>query len=130
MWEFGDYGSILVLAKSGALSSSASLGRASSDFEPIASTCSDEDATDRVLYSTDEGLNWKAHDFGERLFIKSIQTIPQDTSRKFLLFGHRPSKPEESVSVFVDFSALTSRQCASLAVSRCRVNLSHPLLLS
>jgi hypothetical protein len=33
LWEFGDYGSILIIAN-------------------------DEDATDHVLYTTDEGLTW------------------------------------------------------------------------
>ncbi|KAL7415743.1 hypothetical protein BDY24DRAFT_337902 [Mrakia frigida] len=86
LWEFGDYGSILVIAN-------------------------DEDATDHVLYTTDEGLNWKEYNFGERIFVRSIQTVPSDTSRKFLLFGTRPQKPEATVSIHLDFSALTSKKC-------------------
>lgn len=74
---------------------------------------SDEDATDHVLYTTDEGLNWKEYNFGERIFVSSIQTVPTDTSRKFLLFGTRPSKPEATVSIHLDFSALTSKKCES-----------------
>ncbi|CDZ97982.1 Sortilin and related receptors [Phaffia rhodozyma] len=86
LWEFGDYGSILIIAN-------------------------DEEATDHVLYTTDEGLNWKEYSFGERLRISQIQTVPSDTSRKFLLYGTRGAKPDETVAVHIDFSALTARKC-------------------
>jgi hypothetical protein len=75
---------------------------------------SDEDATDHVLYTTDEGINWKEYNFGERIFVNSIRTVPADTSRKFLLFGTRPGKPDKTVSVHLDFSALTNKQCQQL----------------
>ncbi|KAF8798604.1 vacuolar protein sorting/targeting protein 10 [Phlegmacium glaucopus] len=86
LWEFGDSGSIVVMAN-------------------------DEEPTDHVLYSTDEGLTWREYQFTqERMRVKSIVTVPSDTSRKFILFGdyHRSLG---SIAVHLDFSALTSRQC-------------------
>lgn len=67
--------------------------------------------TSEILYSTNEGLSWSTYDFGETLHIASIQTVPSDTSRKFLLFGSRPRKNHETVTVYVDFSSLTTRKC-------------------
>ncbi|KAF8523369.1 Oligoxyloglucan reducing end-specific cellobiohydrolase [Hysterangium stoloniferum] len=86
LWEFGDSGSILVMAN-------------------------DEEPTDHVLFSTDEGLNWNEYQFGERLRVHVIVTVPSDTSRKFILFGTYSSSPGGSVAVHLDFSSLTSRKC-------------------
>lgn len=86
MWEFGDQGSILVLVN-------------------------DEGPTDHVTYTLDEGLTWQEYSFGEKLRIRSIFTVPQDTSRKFILFGYSPQKQDESVAVHLDFSKLTNRKC-------------------
>jgi len=91
MWEFGDSGSVIVIVN-------------------------DEDVTDQVLYSTDEGLSWKSHNFGTTLRVQSIQTVPDDTSRRFLLIGYRYNEPEKSVLVHLDFSAITSRKCKLLVV--------------
>ena len=88
MWEFGDSGSIIVLVN-------------------------DEEATDHVIYSTDEGLNWRSHSFGETLRIRSIQTVPQDTSRKFVLLAIRPGESSRSVLVHLDFSTITQTKCTS-----------------
>jgi photosystem II stability/assembly factor-like uncharacterized protein len=86
MWEFGDSGSVIVIVN-------------------------DEDVTDQVLYSTDEGLSWKSHNFGTSVRVQSIQTVPDDTSRRFMLIGFRNSEPEKSVLVHLDFSAISPRQC-------------------
>jgi hypothetical protein len=86
LWEFGDSGSILVMAN-------------------------DEEPTDHVLFSTDEGLNWREYKFGnEKLRVRSIVTVPSDTSRRFILMGNYP-RSRGSVAVHIDFSALTSKQC-------------------
>jgi hypothetical protein len=88
LWEFGDSGSILVMAN-------------------------DEEPTDYVLYSTDEGLSWKEYKFnekGDKMRVRSIVTVPSDTSRKFILLGELP-KNRGSVAVQIDFTSLTSRQC-------------------
>jgi hypothetical protein len=87
LWEFGDSGSVLVMAN-------------------------DEEPTDHVLFSTDEGLNWREYKFGdEPTRIKSIVTVPSDTSRRFILMGETPRRPFESVAIHLDFSALTLKQC-------------------
>lgn len=86
MWEFGDQGSILVLVN-------------------------DEAPTDHVVYTTDEGLNWKEYYFGESIRVRSIFTVPQDTSRKFILFGQSPQQQDKTVAIHLDFSKLTNRKC-------------------
>lgn len=94
LWEFGDSGSILVMAN-------------------------DEEPTDHVLFTTDEGLNWREYKFtNEKIRVRSIVTTPSDTSRRFILFGSS-ARSRSSVAVHIDFSSLTSLQCACL-----------PLLLS
>lgn len=85
-WEFGDQGSIIVLVN-------------------------DEEPTDEVLFSLNEGLKWESFNFGERLRIKSILTVPEDTHRKFLLLGDVPGAQSKTVGVHLDFSALTTRKC-------------------
>lgn len=86
MWEFGDSGSVLVIVN-------------------------DEEATDHVLYSLDEGLSWREYAFGEKLRVHSIQTVPQDTSRRFILVGQRPGARAKKVVVHLDFSAITQTRC-------------------
>jgi hypothetical protein len=89
LWEFGDSGSILVMVN-------------------------DEQTTDYILFSTDEGLNWREYKFtDEKIRVRSIVTVPSDTSRRFILFGNYVGFPT-SVAVHVDFSALTSLMCACL----------------
>lgn len=90
MWEFGDSGSVIVL-------------------------CNDEEATDHILYTTDEGLTWSEYSFDETLRINQILTTPTETSRKFMLTGKRPNDPDtKSVIVHLDFSRITQRKCKPL----------------
>ncbi|KAF5379599.1 hypothetical protein D9757_009216 [Collybiopsis confluens] len=87
LWEFGDSGSILVMAN-------------------------DEEPTDHVLFSTDEGANWREYKFtDDKIRVSAIVTVPSDTSRRFILFGQYPTKQSQSVAVHIDFSALTGRRC-------------------
>ncbi|ODN82335.1 signal sequence binding protein [Cryptococcus wingfieldii CBS 7118] len=86
MWEFGDSGSIVVLVN-------------------------DEEATDHVLYTLDEGLTWQEYAFGSPLRVKTIQTVPDDTSRRFFLIGSSPSNPSSSYLVHLDFSVITQTKC-------------------
>ncbi|WVW85580.1 hypothetical protein I302_107618 [Kwoniella bestiolae CBS 10118] len=86
IWEFGDSGSILVLVN-------------------------DEEATDHILYTTDEGLTWNEYTFGQTLRVKTIQTVPDDTSRRFLLVGNAPGQSDKSILVHLDFSAITNIKC-------------------
>ncbi|OSD04902.1 Oligoxyloglucan reducing end-specific cellobiohydrolase [Trametes coccinea BRFM310] len=87
LWEFGDSGSILVMAN-------------------------DEGPTDHVMFSKDEGLNWREYKFtDEPMRVKAIVTVPSDTSRRFILMGYYPRSKNTAVAVHIDFSALTSRKC-------------------
>lgn len=91
LWEFGDSGSILIMAN-------------------------DEEPTDHVLFSTDEGLNWREYTFtADKMRVRSIVTVPSDTSRKFLLIGNYP-RNSASVVVHVDFSALTHKPCGFFVI--------------
>jgi hypothetical protein len=87
LWEFGDSGSILVMAN-------------------------DEEPTNHVLFSTDEGLTWREYKFGDKMRVRTIVTVTSDTSRRFILLGNYP-RSSASVAVHLDFSALTSKQCES-----------------
>jgi hypothetical protein len=100
LWEFGDSGSILVMAN-------------------------DEEPTDHVLFTTDEGLNWREYKFtNEKVRVRSIVTVPSDTSRRFILLGSYARSPG-SVAVHLDFSALTNLQCSSLASFPCGGGCTH-----
>ncbi|PPQ80721.1 hypothetical protein CVT25_001841 [Psilocybe cyanescens] len=86
LWEFGDSGSILILAN-------------------------DEEPVDFVLFSTDEGLSWKQYKFGdEKMRVRKIVTVPEDTSRKFILMGEY-MRTSGTAIVHIDFSSLTTKQC-------------------
>ncbi|KAH8981343.1 Oligoxyloglucan reducing end-specific cellobiohydrolase [Lactarius akahatsu] len=86
LWEFGDSGSILVMAN-------------------------DEEPTDHVLFTTDEGLSWREYKFSdEKIRVRSIVTVPSDTSRRFILLGAY-GRSLAAVAVHIDFSSLTSLQC-------------------
>ncbi|KAI5121770.1 hypothetical protein M0805_009581 [Coniferiporia weirii] len=88
LWEFGDSGSILVIAN-------------------------DEEPTDHVLFSIDEGISWREYKFTsrEKVRVKSIVTVPQDTSRKFILFGYYPRSVRSAVAIHLDLSSVTRTQC-------------------
>ncbi|KAJ6564202.1 hypothetical protein B0H19DRAFT_1285459, partial [Mycena capillaripes] len=88
IWEFGDSGSVLVMAKDGS-------------------------PTDYVLFSTNEGLNWHEYRFTDKkMRIRSIVTEPRATTRSFILIGDIPFS-QGSIVVHLNFSALTSRECTS-----------------
>lgn len=83
LWEFGDSGSILIMAN-------------------------DEEPTDHVLFTTDEGLNWREYTFtDEKLRVTSIVTVPSDTSRRFILMGQ---SSRGTVAVHLDFTSLTTKR--------------------
>ena len=86
MWGFGDSGALLILVN-------------------------DEEPTDFLIYTTDEGLTWHEYKFSEKkMRVGAVVTVTSDTSRRFILFGQYP-RSQGSVAVHVDFSALTSIQC-------------------
>jgi hypothetical protein len=87
LWEFINSGSILVMAN-------------------------DEEPTDHVLFTANEGSNWREYKFSyDKICVRSIVTIPSNTSRGFILFGSYACA-RSSVPVHVDFTALTSLHCA------------------
>lgn len=86
LFEFGDSGSILIMAN-------------------------DEEPTDHVLFSTDEGLNWREYKFSDQpVRVRSISTVPSDTSRKFILFGYY-GRSTNWVAIHIDVSSLTHKKC-------------------
>lgn len=86
LWEFGDSGSIILLVNG-------------------------EEPTDHVLFTTDEGLTWREYQFStEKLRVKSIITVPEDTSRKFMLLGYSPQSSVSTI-VHLDFTSLTRKEC-------------------
>jgi hypothetical protein len=94
-WEYGDQGSILVLAN-------------------------DEGPTDRVTYSLNEGLTWQDYHFGEPIRVRSIVTVPDDISRKFILFGYSGHRQDRTVAVHLDFSKITNVKCKCYYRARAR----------
>lgn len=86
LYEFGDSGSILIMAN-------------------------DEEPTDHVLFSTDEGLNWREYKFSTQpVRVRSIATVPTDTSRKFILFGYY-GRSSSWLAIHIDMSSLTHKKC-------------------
>ncbi|KAG9870021.1 signal sequence binding protein, partial [Aureobasidium melanogenum] len=87
MWEYGDQGSIIVIVQEGT---------------PV----------DTVYYTTDEGKKWTAYQFSDtKVLVDDISTVPTDTSRNFILWGKDGGSSGGLVTVNLDFSGLTDRQC-------------------
>lgn len=95
-FEYGDQGSILLLVN-------------------------DEDVTDHVTYSLDEGLTWSDYNFGQRIRVRSVVTVPLDTSRKFILFGAAPDKTDSSLAIHLDFTSITNKKCTFSFASTCEL---------
>ena len=88
MWEYGDQGSIIVIVK--------------------------EDApTTSVFYTLNEGIEWLEYQFTDSPYIiRSISTIPSDNSRNFLLWGLSGTKEgSKFVTVNLDFTGLAADRC-------------------
>ncbi|KAG2146361.1 hypothetical protein DEU56DRAFT_971534 [Suillus clintonianus] len=86
LWKFGDSGSVVVVVN-------------------------DKEPTDHVLFTTDEGLKWQEFKFTtEKIRVRDIMTVPEDSSRKFMLLGQYPGTTG-SVIVHLDFSSLTHKRC-------------------
>ncbi|MCJ1355851.1 MAG: vacuolar protein sorting/targeting protein PEP1 [Icmadophila ericetorum] len=89
MWDYGDQGSIIVIVEDGV-------------------------ATNRIFYSTDEGMNWTPYEFMERsnkMIVESITSMPSDNSRNFLLWGKDSGSTSEIVTINLDFTGLTDAKC-------------------
>ena len=86
-WEYGDQGSIIVIVK-------------------------EDEPTNEILYSLDEGKKWISYQFTDQeMTVEDITTVPSDTSRNFMLWGRL--KGYGLVTVNLDFSGLEerNRQC-------------------
>ncbi|KAH0559507.1 hypothetical protein GP486_003974 [Trichoglossum hirsutum] len=87
MWEYGDQGSIIVIVE-------------------------ESTPTEFVYYSLDEGTTWIPYQFSEdKVQIDEITTVPSDNSRQFLLWGRETSIGDRIVTINLDFTGLTDRQC-------------------
>ena len=86
-WEFGDQGGIIVVVK-------------------------DNDVTDQVLYSVDQGRTWTEYKFSEKkVNVIDLATVPSDTSRKFMIVAIDPDSREETLAIQLDFTNLHDRKC-------------------
>lgn len=92
MWEYGDQGSILVIVK-------------------------EDEQTDYVLYSLDEGASWEKHSIGDEMLVNDISTVPSDTSRNFLLWGKIGGKV---ATINLDFSGMKERS------EQCKLDEANP----
>ncbi|KAI8364623.1 hypothetical protein BD560DRAFT_165544 [Blakeslea trispora] len=93
LWEFADQGALLILVDN-------------------------EQPTNIVRYTTNEGLTWNTYEFakrGEKVIIEDIITQPDGTSQKYVLFGLKNGK---TTAYHLDFS--------SLHPTKCKLDLDHP----
>ncbi len=104
MWEFGDSGSVIIIVN-------------------------DEEPVDHVQYTLDEGKTWREYKFGERLRITNLMTVPEDTSRKFLLIGYPPREQDKAHAVFLDFSSVNKRPCGPILFRLATTYLIRPQVL-
>ncbi|KAK9765550.1 vacuolar protein sorting/targeting protein PEP1 [Basidiobolus ranarum] len=89
MYEFGDHGAILIIAN-------------------------DEEPTDHISYSFDEGATFKDYYFAkanEKIRLSTIAIEPQSTSRKFLIFGKTDNFFSKQVVIQIDFNGLNMPKC-------------------
>lgn len=94
LWSFSDSGSFMILVR-------------------------DQEPTDRVHYSTDNGLHWGEYNFGIRLKVYSLDPISSflqmEPDYKFLLSGHNPDAGESAASVAIHLDIkIFGRQCENL----------------
>ena len=83
-YEIGDHGAVIVMAKN-------------------------QEATDTLIFSKDEGQTWESLKFSEvPIEVENIIIEPGATSSKFILYGELE---EEGVVVGLDFSGIFERQC-------------------
>jgi Sortilin, neurotensin receptor 3,/Sortilin, neurotensin receptor 3, C-terminal len=84
IYEFGDHGGLIVMAY-------------------------DEGETDSVLYTWDQGLNWKKLVISEKpLQVENIIIEPEATSQQFVVYGWQD---DSGVLIHLDFAELHQRTC-------------------
>lgn len=88
LWKFGDSGSVIMIVN-------------------------DDEPTDHILFTTDQGLSWLEFKFTtNKIRVRDIMAIPEGISQKFMILGQYPGMAG-SVIVHLDFSSLTHRKCES-----------------
>ena len=85
-WEIGDQGGIIVMVPDGM-------------------------PTDMAFYSFNQGLNWTSYNLGVRLRVSTLDLVPHDTQRRFVVYGTTTDAKRRTVAVHLDFSGLASRRC-------------------
>lgn len=84
MWQYGDQGSIIVLAQVGK-------------------------STKTIKYTVDEGRKWEEWQFSDDdITITDVTTLRSGASRNFLIWGMKDGKV---VTINIDFSGLADREC-------------------
>jgi hypothetical protein len=88
IYEIGDHGALIVIAD-------------------------DQNPTDKVLYTWDEGLTW--HELqvsAEKMMVKNIIIDPNSVSQNFVIYGERTKNGEKKgVAIALDFRGLHEPQC-------------------
>ena len=85
MWEYGDQGSLIVIAQ-------------------------DQGTTDKVSYTLDEGATWHDYVFAdEAMIVQDLTTVPSDRSYQFIGWG--VNSKGQLTAVNIDFSGVRSRRC-------------------
>ncbi|KAG0173404.1 vacuolar protein sorting/targeting protein PEP1 [Apophysomyces sp. BC1034] len=88
LWEFADQGALLMMVD-------------------------DEEPTNVVKYTTNEGLSWGTYEFAkknEKIKVDDIITQPDGTSQKYVIFGTE-RQSGKTVAYHIDFSAIHPTQC-------------------
>ena len=88
-YEFGDQGGIVV-------------------------AISDEGLAEKVSFSLNHGQDWDELDLGDAVSAKILTTVPDSTSRKFVLEAFRRNKKDKSAEYMLyalDFDGLHERKC-------------------
>jgi hypothetical protein len=88
IYEIGDHGALIVIAD-------------------------DQNPTDKVLYTWDEGLTWHELQISnEKMMVKNIIIDPNSISQNFVVYGEKTKNGEKKgVAVAVDFKGLHEPQC-------------------
>ena len=87
IYEYGDHGALMVLADN-------------------------RQATNRVLYSWNEGLNWTEYTFWDHdIEVENIITEPSGNSQVFIIYGRRG---EKGVLMQINFETLHGRRCEGI----------------
>ncbi|CAO3618171.1 unnamed protein product [Cunninghamella echinulata] len=88
IWEFADQGGLLILVD-------------------------DEEETNELKYTTNQGLTWKVYEFTkkkDKIKVDDIITQPDGTSQKYVIFGSERGG-RNTVAYHIDFSSIHPTQC-------------------